>query len=104
MTATVTALIELAADHGLGVAFLLVGAQVLLDRLNPVGYVASHLFGPKGSAHGAGAHRRDREPAAFRGEQIHVDPGTTPERAAWVHEIKPDSSPFRSTRLTTWRK
>lgn len=63
MTATVTALIELAADHGLGVAFLLVGAQVLLDRLNPVGYVASHLFGPKGSAHGAGAHRRDREPA-----------------------------------------
>jgi len=62
MTATLTALIDLAADHGLGVAFLLVGTQVLLDRLNPVGYVASHVFGPKRSAHGAGTHRRDREP------------------------------------------
>jgi hypothetical protein len=65
MTATVTALIELAVDHGFGVAFLVVGGQVLLDRLNPVEYVVSHLFGPKRSAKSAGAagaHRREPEP------------------------------------------
>ena len=60
MTATVTALIELAVEHGLGVAFLVVGGQVLLDRLNPVEYVVSHLFGSKKSAHTGGAHRRER--------------------------------------------
>lgn len=62
MTATVTALIELAVEHGFGVAFLVVGGQVLLDRLNPVEYVVSHVFGPRRSASGAGAHRREREP------------------------------------------
>ena len=61
MTATVTALIELAVDHGMGVAFLVVGAQVLLDRLNPVGYFVSQVFGAKKFAQGAGAHRRERE-------------------------------------------
>ena len=60
MTATVTALIELAVEHGLGVAFLVVGGQVLLDRLNPVEFVASHVFGAKRSAHAGGAHRRER--------------------------------------------
>ena len=58
MTATVTALIELAVDHGLGVAFLVVGAQVLLDKLNPLEYVVSHVRGSKRSS--AGAHRLDR--------------------------------------------
>jgi hypothetical protein len=69
MTATVTALIELAVEHGLGVAFLVVGGQVLLDRLNPVGHVVSHVFGVKRSGHGAGAHRRERErqPSAASG-------------------------------------
>lgn len=62
MTATVTALIELAVEHGLGVAFLVVGAQVLLDRLNPVEYVVSYVFGARKSARSAGAHRREREP------------------------------------------
>jgi hypothetical protein len=61
MTATVTALIELAVDHGLGVAFLVVGAQVLLDRLNPLEFVVSHVFSAKRSAQGAGAHRRGRD-------------------------------------------
>lgn len=62
MTATVTALIELAVEHGLGVAFLVVGGQVLLDRLNPVEHAFSFLFGAKRSAHAGGAHRRVREP------------------------------------------
>ena len=61
MTATLTALIELAVDHGLGVAFLIVGGQVLLDRLNPVESVVSHVFGSKRSAQSAGAHRLGRE-------------------------------------------
>ena len=65
MTATVTALIELAVDHGLGVAFLIVGGQVLLDRLNPVEYVVSHLLGSKRSAQAAGAHRLEREPRSI---------------------------------------
>lgn len=65
MTATVTALIELAVDHGLGVAFLIVGGQVLLDRLNPVEYVVSHLLGSKRSAKAAGAHRLEREPRSI---------------------------------------
>lgn len=65
MTATVTALIELAVDHGLGVAFLIVGGQLLLDRLNPVEYVVSHLFGFKRSAQAVGAHRLEREPRPF---------------------------------------
>ncbi len=62
MTATITALIQLAVDHGLGVAFLIVGGQVLLERLNPVEHVVSHVFGSKRSAQAAGAHRLDREP------------------------------------------
>lgn len=60
MTATVTALIELAVEHGLGVAFLVVGGQVLLDRLNPVEHAVSFLFGAKRSTHAGGAHRRER--------------------------------------------
>ena len=60
MTATVTALIELAVEHGLGVAFLVVGGQVLLDRLNPVEHAVSFLFGAKRSTHVGGAHRRER--------------------------------------------
>ena len=60
MTATVTALIELAFEHGVGVALLVVGGQVLLDRLNPVGFVVSNLFGSKKSVHAGGAHRRER--------------------------------------------
>ena len=62
MTATVTALIELAVDHGLGVAFLIVGGQILLDRLNPIEYIVSHVLGFKRSAPAAGAHRLEREP------------------------------------------
>ena len=60
MTATVTALIELAVEHGLGVAFLVVGGQVLLDRLNPVEHAFSFLFGTKRAAHAGGVHRRER--------------------------------------------
>jgi hypothetical protein len=70
MTATVTALIELAVDHGLGVAFLIVGGQVLLDRLNPVGYVVSHLVDFKKSAPAAGAHRLEREPRPFASNRL----------------------------------
>ena len=66
MTATVTALIELAVDHGLGVAVLVIGAQVLLDRLNPLEYVVSHMFSSKRSAQGGGAHRRVPEPRTSR--------------------------------------
>ena len=63
MTATVTALIELAVDHGLGVAFLVVGAQVLLDRLNPLGFVVSHVASAARSTTGTtGAHRREPAP------------------------------------------
>jgi len=62
MTATLTALIELAVDHGVGVAFLIVGGQVLLERLNPVEYVVSHAFGSRKSAQAVGAHRLEREP------------------------------------------
>jgi hypothetical protein len=62
MTATVTALIELAVDLGFGIAFLVVGTQVLLDRLNPVEFVVSHVLGARRSAQGVGAHRRGRDP------------------------------------------
>ena len=65
MTATVTALIELAVDHGIGFAFFIVGGQVLLDRLNPVEYAVSHLFSSKRSVPAAGAHRLGREPRPF---------------------------------------
>jgi hypothetical protein len=60
MTSTVTALIELAVDHGFGVAFLVVGGQVLLDRLNPVEHAFAFLFGAKRSTQAGGAHRRER--------------------------------------------
>ena len=66
MTATVTALIELAVDHGLGVAFLVVGGQILLDRLAPVEFIVSRFSGAKKSAHPGGAHRRVREPRPSR--------------------------------------
>jgi len=60
MTATVTSLIELASAHGFGVAILIIGAQVVLDRLLPVEYFTALLFGSRtsASARGAGAHRR----------------------------------------------
>jgi hypothetical protein len=62
MTATITALIQLAVDHGLGVAFLIVGGQVLLERLNPVEHVVAHVFGSKRPTQAAGAHRLNRAP------------------------------------------
>ena len=70
MTATVTALIELAVDHGFGVAFLIVGGQVLLERLNPVEYVVSHLFGSRKPAQAAGAHRLEREPRPLAASRL----------------------------------
>lgn len=63
MTSTVTSLIELAVDHGLGFAFLIVAGQVLLDRLMPLEFIASRLVKPKGCTTPArGAHRRERKP------------------------------------------
>jgi len=62
MTATLTSLFELAGSHGFGVAILLVGAQVLLDRLMPVEHLFAHLFGARKSTPGHGTHRREREP------------------------------------------
>jgi len=58
MTATVTALIDLASQHGFGYAILIVGLQVVLDRLMPVEFLVSHLVRPKRPAQGGGAHRR----------------------------------------------
>lgn len=62
MTATVTALIELAVEHGWGIALLIIGAQVVLDRLLPVEHIAGFLFGFKRSTPARGAHRRVRRP------------------------------------------
>jgi len=70
MTATVTALIELAVEHGFGVAFLIVGGQVLLDRLNPLEFVVSRLFSSKRSAQAAGAHRLEREPGPYAASRL----------------------------------
>lgn len=58
MTATLTSLIDLASSHGLGVAILLVGLQVVVDRLMPVEHIVAHLVGSKRSAQEHGAHRR----------------------------------------------
>jgi hypothetical protein len=60
MTATVTTLIDLASQHGFGVAFLVVGAQLILDRLVPVERVVGLLAGVRKPAHPHGAHRRAR--------------------------------------------
>jgi len=49
MTATLTSLIDLASAHGLGMAILLVGLQVVIDRLMPVEHIVSHLLGSKRS-------------------------------------------------------
>lgn len=61
MTATLTALIELGVEHGFGIAILVIGAQVLLDRLMPVEHIVGHLFGARRSGPAPGAHRRVRE-------------------------------------------
>ncbi|HUQ00326.1 MAG TPA: hypothetical protein VM093_07675 [Aeromicrobium sp.] len=58
MTAAVTSLIDLAGQHGLGVAFLIVAGQVLLERLMPVEHLFAFLVGPKRTPQRAGAHRR----------------------------------------------
>lgn len=58
MTAALTSLIGVAVDHGLGFAFLVVGGQILLERLMPLEYIASRLFGPRKSVPTRGAHRR----------------------------------------------
>jgi hypothetical protein len=64
MTATVTALIELAVEHGWGIALLIIGAQVVLDRLMPVEHVVGFLFGgfrrSTPAREGRGAHRLER--------------------------------------------
>lgn len=61
MTATVTALIDLAVEHGWGIALLIIGAQVVLDRLLPTEQVVGFLFAFKRSNPTRGAHRRVRD-------------------------------------------
>ena len=58
MTATVTALIDLAGQHGFGVALLIVGGQVLLERLMPIEHLLAFLVGTKKATRPRGAHRR----------------------------------------------
>jgi hypothetical protein len=70
MTATVTALIELAVEHGLGVAFLVVGGQVVLDRLRPVEHIVAHLFQSRKPADAPGAHRRVPESQRFQASRF----------------------------------
>lgn len=69
MTATVTALIELAVEHGWGIALLIIGAQVVLDRLLPTEQVVGFLFGFRRSTPAGGAHRavRDSRPTSAAG-------------------------------------
>lgn len=67
MTATVTALIELAVEHGWGFALVIIGGQIVLDRLMPVEHVVGFLFGGlRRSTPASGSHRLERStrPAA----------------------------------------
>jgi hypothetical protein len=83
MTATVTSLFELASAHGFGVAILIIGAQVVLDRLLPVEYLVTHLFGPRRSAPGRGAHRR--VPAPQPSWASRLASSLTPDRNNELH-------------------
>jgi hypothetical protein len=78
MTATLTSLIDLASAHGLGMAILLVGLQVVIDRLMPVEHIVSHLLGSKRSAQAHGAHRA--EPAPRPSWASSLASSLTPER------------------------
>lgn len=70
MTATVTALIDLAVEHGWGIALLIIGAQVVLDRLLPTEQVVGFLFAFKRSTPARGAHRRGRDAQASAADRF----------------------------------
>lgn len=59
MTATITALIELAVQHGFGVALLIIGGQIALDRLMPVEHLWGFVLGLRHGRSTGGAHRRE---------------------------------------------
>jgi hypothetical protein len=82
MTATLTSLIDLASAHGLGMAILLVGLQVVIDRLMPVEHIVSHLVGSKKSAPAHGAHR-----------------GTPAPRPSWASRFASSLAPDRNDQL-----
>ena len=82
MTATLTSLIDLASAHGFGVAILLVGLQVVIDRLMPVEHIVAHLVGSKRSAQGHGAHRREPAP-----------------RPSWASRLASSLTPDRNDQL-----
>jgi len=85
MTATVTALIELANEHGFGVALLIIGAQVILDRLMPVEHLVAHLFGAKRSTQAGGAHR-----------------GVPATRTSWANGLASSLTQDRNNDLRCW--
>lgn len=70
MTATVTALIDLASQHGFGYAVLILGAQVLLDRLLPVEHLVALVTNARQSGQGRGAHRRTPTPRLSHEKQL----------------------------------
>lgn len=70
MTATVTALIDLASQHGFGYAVLIIGAQVLIDRLLPVEHLVALVANARRPAPGRGAHRRVPAPRLSHERQL----------------------------------
>ena len=70
MTATMTALIDLASQHGFGYAVLIVGAQVVLDRLLPVERFVALVVNAKRPGQGGGAHRRAPAPRLSSQSQL----------------------------------
>lgn len=94
MTATLTALIELAVEHGWGVAVLIIGAQIVLDRLLPVERIAAVLFGFRRSTHAPGAHRREHESRASAASRFAVNLTRDRNNGFGCTGIEADCSPF----------